>query len=441
MSYHAKILRITVRPHPNADRLQLGDVDEHQVVVGQETQDNTLGVFFPADGQVSHEFCVANNLYAKDARAALGLPPSDDCGFFSVKRRVRAQGFRGERSEGFWCPLSFLNWIDPQTVEKLEEGVEFDTLDGQVICQKYETPATKAARIAGQGRTSRKDSPHFPRHEDTKQFRFVSHALPADGVYYLTEKLHGTSGRFGYVLEPLPLSWCQRAANRILEALGGSPMWSVEAYQHLNGSKNVILERQKIDTGGYYGSNQFRHDAIESLRGTLYPDEVLFYEIVGYDGDRPIMPPQPIKPELREIRQTYGEYMHYHYGCAVGELAVFVYKIVQGASDGSLRELSFPEVVRRCQELNLSHVPVLGGPFTVAHCTDAQSRTAVLQQLLDIHVDGASRVDPRHIREGVVLRVESVAGVQHVKYKSWTFGVLEGYIKDTDTYVDTEEIA
>jgi hypothetical protein len=31
--------------------------------------------------------------------------------------------------------------------------------------------------------------------------------------------------------------------------------------------------------------------------------------------------------------------------------------------------------------------------------------------------------------------------VTFLKNKSWTFGVLEGYLKEDDTLVDTEEVA
>src|SRR5688572_8565759 len=89
--YEAIVARVKTRPHPNADRVQLGDVLGYQVVVCLDTQDGELGVFFPVDGQLSHEFCLANRLYVKhpDTGEPMG-------GYFDAKRRVRAQRFRGE---------------------------------------------------------------------------------------------------------------------------------------------------------------------------------------------------------------------------------------------------------------------------------------------------------------------------------------------------------
>jgi hypothetical protein len=54
---------------------------------------------------------------------------------------------------------------------------------------------------------------------------------------------------------------------------------------------------------------------------------------------------------------------------------------------------------------------------------------------------GGSVLDASHIREGVVLRVESVQGPNFIKSKSWEFKVLEGIIKDRTDYVDAEEIS
>lgn len=50
-----------------------------------------------------------------------------------------------------------------------------------------------------------------------------------------------------------------------------------------------------------------------------------------------------------------------------------------------------------------------------------------------------STVDARHPIEGVVVRVESEHGTQWLKHKSVAFGILEGYLKDRDEYIDTEE--
>ena len=57
MSYTAIITRIKTRPHSNADRLQLGTCLGNQVVVGLDTKDGELGIYFSTDGQLSERMC------------------------------------------------------------------------------------------------------------------------------------------------------------------------------------------------------------------------------------------------------------------------------------------------------------------------------------------------------------------------------------------------
>ena len=54
--YKAKVVKLSVKPHPNADRLQLGFVQGIQVIVGLDVQEGEAGAYFPCDGQLSEEF-------------------------------------------------------------------------------------------------------------------------------------------------------------------------------------------------------------------------------------------------------------------------------------------------------------------------------------------------------------------------------------------------
>lgn len=425
MSYNAVVAKIHTRPHPNANKLQLGTCLSYQVVVGLDTTDGELGVFFPCDGQLSEEFVLANHLYTESARLKLGLINVGivSFGFFSDKRRVRAQNFRGEKSDGFWCPLSYFNFLPILPYVDLKEGDTFYELGGAKICNKYFTPATMQA----QGKIGRKQRENkcFPKHDVTKQFKHVAESIPTNAVYYITEKLHGTSGRYGYVRDNIDLSWYKRWINKLV------PMFGEQEYHYLNGSKNVILE--KTIGLGYYGTNEFRYKAIENI--SLHKGEVLYFEIVGWVGDRPIMEPHPIKDEVKSLRKTFGETMTYKYGLLQGSCDIYVYRIVHINEDGVVIDLSWPQVTARCKELGLKTVPLLvalmgqGGE-------DSQN---ALRTAVEAATEGKSTLDESHIREGCVLRVEAPDGTSYIKNKSWYFGVLEGYIKDSEDYIDTEE--
>jgi hypothetical protein len=428
VSYSAIITKVIVRPHPNADRIALGMVaGGNQVVVSKETESGTIGIFFPTDGQLSHDFCVANSLYNASARAQLGLPTDSDThfGFFDANRRVRAQKFRGEKSDGFWVPLNHLEAIGID-VSVLSEGEQLCAVGGTVFCEKYFTPATRRAMgKQGQGQ-ARKESKWFPKHTDTTQFRFVADSLPQRAVMYITEKLHGTSGRFGYVLDEVQESWWRK----LLRYIAGNPT-PVE-WSYLNGTRNVIVGRTAGP--GFYGTNDFRTKAVEGLKGLLHKGEVIYFELVGWVNDEtsimPLADTEKLKKDYPELKQ-YASKFHYSYGCKVGECRLFVYRITMVNDDGVVTELSWQQMVQRCLQLGLEHVPLITGPFMADEA----------KILVEFHTDGPSTIDPTHIREGVVLRVESDRGTSHYKNKSHLFGVLEGIYKEKDDAVDLEEIS
>ena len=55
--YKAYITELkNIRPHPNADWLQLGDCFGNTVCVDLSYTEGQVGVYFPTDGQLSVEF-------------------------------------------------------------------------------------------------------------------------------------------------------------------------------------------------------------------------------------------------------------------------------------------------------------------------------------------------------------------------------------------------
>jgi hypothetical protein len=435
MSYQAIVAIINTRPHPNADRLQIGLVCGNQVVVGMDTQNGDIGVFFGPDGELSHDFCVANGLYNASALQALGLPASDKPGFFSQNRRVRAQNFRGVKSDGFWVPLSYFHYTGANLGQMADlqknVGLQFTEFNGQTFCEKYYTPATKRAMRNGTAGKPKKQNAMFPKHTDTAQFRFMA-ALPDDAVIYITEKLHGTSGRYGLVLEEQPLTFWQKLFRRP----------ATKKWVYLNGSRNVTLPvGEHYDNAGFYGTNEFRYNVIRDVQ--LRKGEIIFFEIVGYVSEgKAIMPPHnTTKLKDKQFEHSYGKTMAYTYGCQPGEHKMYVYKILQLNEDGQGVELSWTQLRQRCIELGLQTVPLLWHGTAQDTQVGYASPIEGLTNKVNLLMSCGSRLDERHIREGVVLRIESEQGIQHVKAKSWEFGVMEGYLKDNEDAVDLEEVA
>lgn len=422
--YKAIVSAITVRPHGNAHSLQLGLVHGHQVVVGLDVKDGDVGVFFPCDGQLSDAMCRANHLYSESAALSLGIPPSEvpKFGFFSEKRRVRAQKFRGEKSDGFWVELDSLAWTGID-VSVLSPGDMIDELNGKVVCEKYFTPATLRAMKGGTPKTEKLTSVIFPKHVDTAQFRYFVGGIPKGSLITITEKIHGTSGRYGHVLESRKLVGWRRVLSRLLGRGTSTKRWV-----HLNGSRNVTLLE---DTGpGFYGSHEFRYDVTKNL--SLHKGEIVYFEIVGWVNETtPIMPPHPI--DDKEVKKKYGAQMSYTYGCPPGVHALYVYRITRLNEDGVETELSWTQTKLRARELGLQVVPEVAPAFVY------DGKPEGLEETVGTLMEGDSTLDARHIREGVVLRIEGENGTTYLKSKQWLFGILEGYLKDDETSVDLEE--
>lgn len=182
--YSATICRIkNVRKHPTADRMLLASACGFQVIVGLNTAENTLGIFFPSDGALSRMFAEKNDLIRRTENGV-------KCGgLFDDNCRVRAQKLRGQISEGFWCELSYLEKIDAKATAKLKEGDELTELNGIPICNKYITPATRH-QINRQKKTPRKN-PRFKEHVETAQFRKCVGSIPVGALIYISEKIHG----------------------------------------------------------------------------------------------------------------------------------------------------------------------------------------------------------------------------------------------------------
>jgi hypothetical protein len=410
--YQAIIAPIVVRTHPNADKLLLGTVVGHQVVVGLETKTGDLGIFFPPDGQLSLEYCESNRLLKKDG------------GYFDENRRVRAQKFRGERSEGLWMPLGSLIYTGVD-LDALSKGTLLTEANGRPVCNRYETQKTRSVGQS-KSRTHQKQNQYFKKHYDTPQWRFFKDSIPDNAFISITEKLHGTSGRYGLVLCPTKPTLWQRL-------LGITPN---PTYQYLLGTRNVVLDDTKRAAGtSYYGNEQFRLDTVAGIE--LYEGEILYYEIVGYCGfGKPIMAPQPVKD--KELQKTYGPEMAYTYGNVDGLCSIYVYRITRTSPEGVVTELSWNQVKQRCNELGIKYVPELE-QYWFSRSHELGSPEYSLEYLVNYHTDGPSTLDSNHIREGVVVRVESEHGTNWYKNKSFDFGVLEGYIKDDNNYVDVEE--
>lgn len=431
MSYKAIIQKVLeLKPIEGADNIQTALIGDYRVIVGKDTNVGDVVCFFETGGQLSEEFATTNDLIRrKDPET--GLPAG---GFFEDNRRVKALRLRNTVSEGFSCPLTYLAYTG-YDITKLKVGDQFDTLNDKPICKKYVTPATQR-RIAGakQRRKPTWQTKMFAEHIDTGQFKREYKDIPAGAIIHISVKIHGTSHRFSNVLvEEEKTGW-----RLLLAKLFRQPR-TTKTWTCLHGTRRVVLHKDAKP--GFYGSHAFRYLAATPLTD-LHKGEVVYGEIVGWtDSERPIMGTHSLE-HLRDkkLKKQFGDSIVYKYGCQPGVNKFYVYRITQVNEDGYAVDLSWPQVQQRSKQLGFETVPHIE---TFVFDGNHEALRDKVFKMVDVDPDNPQAVpsvlDPSHIEEGVVVRYECNWGIGWLKHKSFLFGVLEGYQKESDDFVDEEE--
>ena len=459
MAYCGYIVKIAhLRPHTNADRLQIATVFGNDVVVGLDTQIGQMMVYFPTDGQLSEEFCKVNDLVRRKDENG------NQCGGYLEpdKRNIKAIKLRGEKSDGMLLPVTSL--AEFTKVSDLKEGDTIAVLNGVEICKKYVPKRKSGGYYHGSGTKKVKANfaPTFYEHVDTAQLAYNLDQFKSGDIVELTLKMHGTSGRTGY----LPLVKTKRTwLDKFLRRHGKD----YTEYGYVTGTRRVVLD-DKHD-GGFYDDNSFRHYMAKKFYGKLRKGEVVYYEIVGFvNANTPIMASvKNSKIKDKEFTKQYGEETVFSYGCERtgdfepaynGENAtnyvaprceVYVYRMTQVNEDGDVVEMSPDQVRMRCEQMGVKTVPVFER-FIVPEnpgevLTDKAGETdygvcsagEYVLRKVEKYFDGPDPIGKTHIREGVVARIVNRPNIAVYKHKNFSFKVLEGIIKDEADAPDMEE--
>lgn len=471
MAYCGYIVKIqNLRPHTNADRLQIATVFGNDVVVGLDAKIGQLMVYFPTDGQLGEEFCKVNDLVRRkdeNGNPAGGYLDPD-------KRNIKAVKLRGEKSDGLLCPITSL--AEFTTISDLKEGDTITTLNGVEICKKYIPRRRSGGAYTGQGHKKAKANfaPTFYEHVDTAQLAYNLGQFKSGDIVELTLKMHGTSGRTGY----LPLQ--KQAKQTIWDKIRRRPGKTYTEYDYVTGTRRVVLD-SKHD-GGFYDDNSFRHAMAKKFEGKLRKGEVAYYEIVGFvNANTPIMASvKNSKIKDKEFTKQYGEETVFSYSCdpdggwnyEVDEILsaetnsntiegvatlkkpkceVYVYRMTMVNEDGDVVEMSPDQMRIRCEQMGVKYVPVFerfiipenpgevltdkAGETDYGVCTPGEF---VLRKV-EKYFDGPDPIGKTHIREGVVARIVNRPDIAVYKHKNFSFKVLEGIIKDEAEIPDMEE--
>ncbi len=438
MAYTGFVVKVEyLRKHFNADRLQIATFFGNDTIVGLDTKIGDIGVYFPVDGQLSERFCAVNDLVRRkdeNGKQAGGyLDPE--------KRNIKALKLRGEKSDGLYMPITCL--ADFCKISDLKIGDTIDTVNGELICQKY---IPKQSRISGApGSKAAKKAktniaPTFYEHVDTAQLAYSLTAFKPGDTVQLTLKMHGTSGRTGYLpLVHTKQSWFDKLFHRHGK--------DYKEYGYITGTRRVVLDGKR--SGGFYDSDDFRMAMAAKFENKLRKGEVVYYEIVGFQGPdgAPIMSQvSNSKVKDPEFTKLYGDTTTFAYGCDQHgpweETAteapcceVYVYRMTIVNEDGDVVEYSPAQIKERCEQMGV-HTVMEFETFIIPNDVDAGEYVV---RKVEQYFDGPDPIGKTHVREGVVARILNRSNFAVYKHKNFTFKCLEGIAKDEATAPDLEE--
>ena len=447
-----------LRKHENADKLQIATFFRNDVCVGLDTQVGDKGVFFPCDLQLSLEFCVNNNLLRvlPDGTKGPGYMDPD-------KRNVKAIRLRGEKSSGIYLPITCLEYTGID-LNSLNPGDPVSVINGVEICKKYIPARQRATSAGGAGsrsarRAKRTVAPTFFEHKDTEQLDYNLSAFKPGDEIEITLKIHGTSQRTANVpiLQENRFSLTDNEFKSILIKLMPKGKWKdrliekwcnpVYDYGTISGTRRTVMEDFE---GGFYGSNEFREQYHEYFKGKLWKGETVYYEVAGFTHTgQPIMATVSNKGvNDKNFVKMYGEKTTFSYGCYPNGLPeqrshMWVYRMTMTNPDGQVVEYT-PDFMRyRCEQMAVDCVPLLWKGIIPEHPASKDDDTISagdwIANKAELFYDGPDPIDPRHVREGVVVRILNRPTFTAYKHKNHSFKVIEGIAKDVAEAPDMEE--
>lgn len=466
-----------LKPHPNADRLQLLEVFGTETCVPLDVKMGDIGIYFPTDLQLSEEFCVANDLLEKKDENGNKIG-----GYLHpTKRNVKCIRLRGEKSDGTYLPITCLDYLNLAEMPKV--GDTIDVLDGHEICRKY-IPAVPA-KSAGNGGVKvgkRKTpiAPLFAEHVDTEQLPYNLDAFKPGDYVEITLKMHGTSGRTAHLPKHVGYkdSFGTKAGNAIKKILNKLTNSHYEEYHdepiyeygYVSGTRRVVLN--DFNGPAYYASNDFREPHAKAFEGKLYKGETVYYEIVGFQNNGiPIMADcDNKKTKDKDFIKQYGDTTTFSYGCEpfgfkvnpadpkmptttpkvdyiTPQSDMYVYRMTMTNEDGDVVEYT-PDFMRyRCEQMGVKTVPVLWSgiipdfyqlPDNVGSLQSIAAGEFICK-IAEQYYDGPDPIGKTHIREGVVVRIVNRPTFKAYKWKNFYFKVLENIIKVDAETPDMEE--
>lgn len=419
MAYKALVTKLqNYHKDPNSDRLWLADCYGEGVVVSPDMTEGELVLYLPSDGEIERWFGNTFQLFRKNEDG------TTQGGYIDDNAHIRAVKLRGNQSSGIVISLEKVyHYFGDQ---KWKDGDSVDTINGRVFCKKY-IPKSYARMGGGAPGTSYKGKraegiayPEFDMHSDTAQLAYNMNQFKLGDKINITLKMHGTSQRS-------MKTYCKLPKGKIRTWLHMNPR---KKRVYVCGTRRCVV----TDSGkGYYGNDEFRLQHHRKLEEAICKGMEVFYEVVGYYGPGETQTIMPIanneKLNDKKFVKEFGDKTIFSYGCEPGESKMYIYRIT---SNNGKKEWTPEEITEWCERYGFNRVPIVEDfVFT--------SQKDLLERINKYFEDLHDPVDPRHLKEGVVVRIVNRRKFTAYKSKTYEFKVLEGIIKDTESVPDMEE--
>lgn len=397
-NYCATITTIkTVFDLENCDNINGTVIFGDNIIIGKDTKVGDIGVYFPAETQLSIKYASDNNLHR---HSELNVN-KEKKGYLEDNRRIRTMKMRGNKSMGLFMPLSSLSfYVD---INDLKDGDTFDEINGVPICNKYFVKKKEyGSKKHGEKyvKKSRLIDNQFRFHTDTTQLGKNIHKIREDDIISITYKLHGTSGISSKVLCKKKLSLYQKFLKLI-----GADIITTEPY-NLYSSRRVV-KNDDMNVKMYPSKDDIWKHANERLKDFLINGESIYYEIVGF---------MPDGSAIQKMKKPYD------YGCKQGEFEIYIYRITYTSPDGKVFEFSTKQIQDWCNKMNLNAVPELYyGKACDLFEMEKWDSDEFLKRLGEKYLEKNCHMCNNKVPgEGIVVRVEKI-DFEAYKFKSFAF--------------------
>ncbi|HEY5267771.1 MAG TPA: hypothetical protein VII94_01400, partial [Candidatus Saccharimonadales bacterium] len=261
----------SIVPLDNCDNVVGTPLFGFQAIVGIDTKVGDVGIVFPAETQLSEEFCKENNLF----RHTELNKNKDKAGYMEDNRRIKAMKFRGHRSDSLFMPLTSLSYIKKLKLDDLRDGDSFDVLFDHEICKKYVIKRPVSRIQKNKVKFVRVDKMFLPEHFDSDQYFRHSESIPDDTTVIVTQKLHGTSIRIANTIVARRLNLIEKSLKKV-----GVKIQTHE-FAHVGGSKKVVKDPDNPAQNHFYDFDVWTTEAMK-LKGTVPENYILYGELIGW---------------------------------------------------------------------------------------------------------------------------------------------------------------